>query len=91
MDFKKYCVPRSGTDKAGPTANLVLESKPFQGNSEYKRQYMQHEMEKRQLVHLEPELPGTRKSRPGSAPPGAHARQRSSASGRRTPGGTRAK
>lgn len=81
LDYKKHLANSRVPKHPGYGATLKPESGPFEGSSEYTREYLKHQMERRPVVHIEPEVRkhgrSTPSSRPGSAPPGVVRHRRS--------------
>jgi len=68
-DFQKH--PSARTAPARPhVATLRPEGGPFDGSTEYGREYVELKMESRPLVHIEPELRRFPTNRSPSVPPG---------------------
>merc|ERR1719210_2478458 len=74
VDYKKHHAADRMPRHPGYGATLKPDTGPFEGASEYTRRYLKHELERRPVVHIEPELRRARRSthssRPGSAPAG---------------------
>jgi len=54
-DYKKFQVPQTRPIRNGGS-NLHSEPKPFEGSSEYRREYLKHPLNGPEILHLEPEL-----------------------------------
>eukprot|EP00435_Cladocopium_sp_Y103_P051528 s1727_g16.t1 len=54
-DYKRFQVPQTRPIRMDGS-NLQSEPKPFEGSSEYRREYLKHPLNGPEILHLEPEL-----------------------------------